>query len=74
VSDAADQKDAARMDAALHLSIPDDLPGCQALIEQLACTIDTQYNTINSQTDTIEQLRREKQELELTLSCTRTVR
>jgi transposase len=51
MSDAASQKDAARKDAALKITMPADLAGCQALIEQLACTID--------------ELRREKQEIEL---------
>ncbi len=45
--------------------MPADLTGCHALIEQLACTVNSQTNTINSQTHTIEQLRREKQELEV---------
>ncbi len=60
VSDAANKKDAARKDAALGITFPKDLTSCTALIEQLACTID-------SQTDTIEQLRREKEELKLAL-------
>ena len=46
------------MDAALRITFPKDLVGSRALIEQLACTV-------NSQTNTIEQLRREKQELEV---------
>ena len=50
--------DAAGKDAALKITMPVDRAGCHALIEQLACTID-------SQTSTIEQLRREKQEIEL---------
>jgi transposase len=58
MSDAASQKDAARKDAALRITMPADLSGCHALIEQLACTVD-------SQTETIEQLHREKEELEL---------
>lgn len=45
--------------------MPADLTGCHALIEQLACTVNSQIHTINSQTHTIEQLRREKQEIEL---------
>jgi len=103
VSDAANHKDAARKDAALRLTIPADLVGCHALIEQLTQTvdslhsavdsqhhtIDSQYHTINSQyhtidgqthaieqltctvqsqMGTIEQLRREKQEIELALA------
>ncbi|MES0386055.1 MAG: hypothetical protein ABUJ98_15920, partial [Hyphomicrobium sp.] len=58
MSDAASQKDAARKDAALKITFPNDLTGSHALIEQLACTVDSQSNTI-------EELRREKQELEL---------
>ena len=46
------------MDAARNLTIPADLAGCQALIEQLACTLDSQHHTI-------EELRRDKQELKL---------
>lgn len=41
--------------------MPADLTGCRALIEQLACTVHSQGNTI-------EQLRREKVELELALA------
>jgi transposase len=51
MSDAASQKDAARKDAALKITMPADLAGCHALIEQLTCTID--------------ELHREKQEIEL---------
>ena len=40
------------------ITIPDDLASCQALIEQLALTV-------TAQTDTIDALRREKQELEV---------
>ena len=50
--------DAASKDAALTIMMPADLAGRHALIEQLACTVD-------SQTHTIEQLRREKQEIEV---------
>ena len=46
------------MDAARNITIPADLAGCQALIEQLACTLDSQHHTI-------EELRRDKQELKL---------
>jgi len=41
--------------------MPADLTGCHALIEQLTCAV-------QSQTSTIEQLNREKQELELALA------
>jgi transposase len=58
MSDAANKKDAACKDAPPKITMPADLAGCQALIEQLACTVD-------SQTETIEQLHREKEELEL---------
>ena len=68
MSDAASKKDATRKDAALEVTLPTDLAGSHALIEQLACTVDSQHNTIDSQTNTIEQLRREKQEIELTLA------
>jgi len=96
VSDAANQKDATRKDAALRLTMPADLSGCRALIEQLTCTVDSQYHTIDSQDHTIEsqyhtidahthtieqltctvqsqmgtidELRREKQEIELALA------
>jgi len=51
MSDAESKKDATRKDAALKITIPADLAGCKALIEQLACTI--------------EQLHREKEDLEL---------
>ncbi len=40
------------------ITIPDDLQGCQALVEQLV-------GTINLQTNTINELNREKQELKL---------
>ena len=40
------------------ITMPANLTACQALIEQLACTVD-------SQTNTIETLRQEKQEIEL---------
>jgi transposase len=53
--------EAAGKDAALKIAMPVDRAGCHALIEQLACTVD-------SQTSTIEQLRREKQEIELALA------
>jgi len=58
VSDAAGKKDATRKDAALEVTMPGDLAGSHALIEQLVCTVD-------SQTHTIDELRREKQEIEL---------
>jgi transposase len=45
-------------DAEIKITIPNDLAGCQALIEQLVCTV-------TSQTNTIDELRREKEELEL---------
>jgi transposase len=51
VSDAARQKNAAGTHATPSIPIPHDLAGCQALIEQLASTVDA--------------LRRENQELEL---------
>jgi len=59
--------DAARKDAALRSTFPKDLAGSHALIEQLACTVDSQHNTIDSQSHTIDELRREKQELKLAL-------
>ena len=59
--------DAARKDAALRITFPKDLVGSHALIEQLACTVDSQHNTIDSQSHTIDELRREKQELKLAL-------
>jgi len=64
MSDGASSKDAAGKDAALDITIPRDLTGCQALIEQLACTVDSQHATIDSQTQTIEQLREEKKAVE----------
>ncbi|MFQ5464025.1 MAG: IS66 family transposase [Phycisphaerae bacterium] len=54
----AARKDAAREDAALQITIPTNLAACQALIEQLACTVD-------SQTNAIETLRQEKEAIEL---------
>ena len=45
------------MDATLSITIPNDLAGCRALIEQLV-------SAVTSQTSDIEVLRREKQELE----------
>lgn len=45
------------MDATPEIIIPNDLAGCRALIEQLA-------STLTLQTNTIDVLRREKQELE----------
>ena len=36
VSDAGNTKDATRKDAALQITMPADLSGCHALIEQLA--------------------------------------
>ncbi len=46
MSDAASKKDAARKDAALEVPLPTDLAGSHALIEQLACTVDSQTDTI----------------------------
>ena len=60
MSDAANKNDATRKDVALKFTMPGDMSGRKALIEQLACTID-------SQTGTIEQLHRDKEELKLTL-------
>lgn len=57
MNDAAHQTDAAGMDATPEIIIPNDLAGCRALIEQLAFTV-------TSQTNAIDTLRREKQELE----------
>ena len=53
--------DAAGKDATLKVTMPVDLAGCHALIEQLTCTVQSQMGTI-------EQLRREKQEIELALA------
>ena len=50
--------DAASKDAAFAITIPTNLTACQALIEQLACTVD-------SLTNANETLRQEKQEIEL---------
>jgi len=58
MSHAKDKKDESRKDAALSITIPTNLSACHALIEQLACTVD-------SQTHVIETLRQEKQEIEL---------
>jgi len=52
------RKESSRKDAARTITIPANLSACQALIEQLACTVD-------SQTNIIETLRQEKQEIEL---------
>jgi transposase len=49
VRDAANSKD-----AGLKITIPADLAGCHALIEQLAQTVDSQHNTIHSQNRTID--------------------
>jgi len=38
--------DAARKDAAIRITFPKDLVGSHALIEQLACTVDSQTGTI----------------------------
>ncbi len=57
MSRAANKKDATPEKAPLSIAIPTNLAGCHALIEQLACAV-------NSQTDTIEQLRQENKELE----------
>ena len=57
--------DAAGKDATLKITMPGDLAGSHALIEQLACAVGSQHNTIDSQAQTIEQLRREKQEVEV---------
>ncbi len=54
----ATRKDATRKDAVLGITFPGDLAGSHALIEQLVCTV-------NSQAAANEQLRREKQEVEL---------
>ena len=56
---AGGKNDSAREDAALKITIPANLTACQALIEQLACTVD-------SQTNVIETLRQEKEAIELT--------
>jgi transposase len=61
MSEATQPKDATRKDAALSITMPADLAGSHALIEQLSCTV-------QSQTGTIEQLNREKKELELALA------
>jgi len=45
-------------DAVIEITMPTNLTACQALIEQLACTV-------HSQTNAIEKLRQEKQEIEL---------
>ena len=45
-------------DAEIKITIPNDLAGCRALVEQLICTVNSQSNTVN-------ELRRENQELEL---------
>ncbi len=55
------KKDSARKDAALSITMPTNLAACQALIEQLACTVD-------SQTNAIEELIQERQELKLTIT------
>lgn len=47
------------------ITMPTNLGACHALIEQLACTVDAQHNTIHSQTNAIETLRQEKQAIEL---------
>ncbi len=52
------KKDSSRKDAAIKITMPTNLTACRALIEQLACTVD-------SQTNAIETLRQEKQEIEL---------
>ena len=52
------KKDSSRKDAALEITIPANLTACQALIEQLACTVD-------SLTSANETLRQEKQDIEL---------
>jgi len=57
MSGAANKKETARKDATI--TMPRDLAGCHALIEQLTCTV-------QSQTHTIDELRRREQELELT--------
>jgi transposase len=63
--------DAAGKDAARKITMPVELAGCHALIEQLSCIVDSQSYTIeqlsctvDSQAQSIEQLRREKQEAE----------
>ncbi len=56
MSDGASQPDAPRKDATPAITIPDDLAGCHALIEQLTFTV-------TAQTSAIDALRREKQEL-----------
>ena len=52
------KNDSARKGAALSITMPTNLTACQALIEQLACTVD-------SQTNAIETLRQEKEAIEL---------
>ena len=49
MSDAESKKDATRKDAALEVTMPSDLAGSHALIEQLACTVDSQTDTIEQQ-------------------------
>ena len=41
--------DTAGRGAAYRITMPADLADCHALIEQLACTVDSQHNTIHSQ-------------------------
>jgi septal ring factor EnvC (AmiA/AmiB activator) len=68
-------------DAARAIEIPDDLQACQALIAQLAATVESQNrtiethahtidahaHTIESHARTIDELQKEKAELKLTL-------
>ncbi len=51
------RKESSRKDAALSITIPVNLTACQALIEQLACTVE-------SLTNAIEKVRREKEAFE----------
>ncbi len=58
VSKEAARKDSTRKDAAIKITMPTNLTACRALIEQLACTVDSLSNAN-------ETLRQEKQEIEL---------
>ena len=58
MDNAGRKKDSARKDVAIKITMPTNLTACHALIEQLACTVDSQANAN-------EKLRQEKQEIEL---------
>jgi transposase len=58
MSDGGHGKNATGEDAVLNITMPADLAGCHALIEQLACTVQSQGNTIKQMHRDMEEIGR----------------